>query len=144
MEYTTNYHLPQWVETDRIMMGDFNDAMASLESGITTAQAAADSAQQEAEEKGFVIGSYTGNGPDQYDSGQLIELGFQPQFVIITRGWLSSSGPGSTFFAIRHSRIDNQNWVFELTANGFIVKNYSSGILELNRNGMVYDYIAFR
>ena len=34
MEYTTNYHLPQWVETDRIMMGDFNDAMASIDEGM--------------------------------------------------------------------------------------------------------------
>ena len=145
MEYTTNYHLPQWVETDRIMMEDFNDAMASLESGITTAQAAADSAQQEAEEKGFVIGSYTGNGPDQYDStGQLINLGFQPRFVIITRGWLSNGGPGETFLAIGQPRADNQDRVFELAANGFIVKNYSGGILELNQNGTVYDYIAFQ
>ena len=24
MNYTTNYHLPQWVETDRIQMEDFN------------------------------------------------------------------------------------------------------------------------
>ena len=29
MNYTTNYHLPQWVETDRILMDDFNDMTAS-------------------------------------------------------------------------------------------------------------------
>ena len=34
MEYTKNYHLPQWVETDRIMMEDFNAAMASIENGL--------------------------------------------------------------------------------------------------------------
>ena len=28
MNYTTNYHLPQWVETDRIQMEHFNQAMA--------------------------------------------------------------------------------------------------------------------
>ena len=28
MNYTANYQLPQWVETDRIMMEDFNEAMA--------------------------------------------------------------------------------------------------------------------
>ena len=49
MEYTTNYHLPQWVESDRIMMGDFNEAMSNLEGGITTAQEAADAAQSAAD-----------------------------------------------------------------------------------------------
>ena len=36
MNYTTNYHLPQWVETDRIMMEDFNDAMSDIDQGIKT------------------------------------------------------------------------------------------------------------
>ena len=31
MNYTTNYHLPQWVESDRILMEDFNDAMANID-----------------------------------------------------------------------------------------------------------------
>ena len=35
MDYTTNYHLPQWVESDRIMMEDFNEAMAAIEKGLT-------------------------------------------------------------------------------------------------------------
>ena len=34
MEYTTNYHLPQWVETDRIQMKDFNQMCADIESGL--------------------------------------------------------------------------------------------------------------
>ena len=35
MNYTTNYHLPQWVETDRIQMEDFNSAMLSIEDGLS-------------------------------------------------------------------------------------------------------------
>ena len=31
MNYTENYHLPQWVETDRVQMEDFNEAMAKLD-----------------------------------------------------------------------------------------------------------------
>ena len=31
MKYTTNYHLPQWVESDRILMEDFNQAMETLD-----------------------------------------------------------------------------------------------------------------
>lgn len=34
MEYTNYYRLPQWAESDRIMMTDFNAAMAALESGL--------------------------------------------------------------------------------------------------------------
>lgn len=35
MDYTTNYHLPQWVETDRVQMEDFNAAMAGIEDGLS-------------------------------------------------------------------------------------------------------------
>lgn len=34
MNYTENYHLPQWEETDRIMRTDFNEAMANIDGGI--------------------------------------------------------------------------------------------------------------
>ena len=34
MNYTTNYHLPQWVESDRIMMEDFNEAMEAIDTGL--------------------------------------------------------------------------------------------------------------
>ncbi|MBD5153238.1 MAG: hypothetical protein HDT16_12510 [Oscillibacter sp.] len=35
MNYTENYHLPQWIKSDRIMMDDFNAAMSSIETGLT-------------------------------------------------------------------------------------------------------------
>ena len=35
MNYTTNYHLPQWDETDRIMRIDFNQMCADMEAGMT-------------------------------------------------------------------------------------------------------------
>lgn len=35
MNYTTNYHLPQWVESDRIMMEDFNEAMEAIDEGLS-------------------------------------------------------------------------------------------------------------
>ena len=31
MNYTQNYQLPQWVETDRILMEDFNDAFSAID-----------------------------------------------------------------------------------------------------------------
>ena len=42
MNYTENYHLPQWEETDRIMRTDFNQMCADMEAGLEkNAQAAA-------------------------------------------------------------------------------------------------------
>ena len=35
MNYTANYQLPQWVESDRLMMDDFNAAMSQIEQGLT-------------------------------------------------------------------------------------------------------------
>lgn len=42
MNYTEKYHLPQWEETDRVMMTDFNRMCAGMEDGLNAnAQAAA-------------------------------------------------------------------------------------------------------
>ena len=35
MNYTENYQLPQWVETDRVLMEDFNDAMEKVDQGVS-------------------------------------------------------------------------------------------------------------
>ncbi len=82
MNYTKNYHLPQWDETDRIMRTDFNQMCAGLEDGLTTAQAAANAAQQTADAAAvlpYVIGTYTGTGADLS-----IDVGFRPRFLIIS------------------------------------------------------------
>ena len=34
MEYTNNYHLPQWVDYDRVMMEDFNEAMEKIDEAL--------------------------------------------------------------------------------------------------------------
>ena len=51
MEYTKNYHFPQWAENDRIMMQDFNQMCADMEKGLLQTreqggQAASDLEQQ--------------------------------------------------------------------------------------------------
>ena len=35
MDYTTNYQLPVWAETDRILMEDFNDLTETLEEALS-------------------------------------------------------------------------------------------------------------
>ena len=107
-------------------------------------QETAEAAQSAAEQMPYVIGSYTGNAPDSGDDpGQLINLGFQPGFTMITRGWTNSTP--SNFLAIGQMRNSVQDTVFELTGNGFIVRNPDAGgPLKLNTANTVYDYIAFR
>ena len=34
MEYTENYHLPQWEPTDRVLREDFNDAMSDIDDAL--------------------------------------------------------------------------------------------------------------
>ena len=46
MNYTTNYHLPQWVETDRIQMEHFNQAMADIDEGIAEERSARQARQE--------------------------------------------------------------------------------------------------
>lgn len=41
MDYTKNYHLPQWVMSDRIMMEDFNQMCADIDAGISGVRAEA-------------------------------------------------------------------------------------------------------
>ena len=35
MNYTQNYQLPQWVESDRVLMDDFNDMTGKLETALS-------------------------------------------------------------------------------------------------------------
>ena len=37
MDYTQNHRLPQWEKSDRVMMDDFNQAMANIETGFNSA-----------------------------------------------------------------------------------------------------------
>ena len=138
MNYTTNYHLPQWVETDRIQMEHFNQAMADIDTGVAAAQTAADN-------KGYIIGSYIGNG-----STQAINLGFRPNFLFIgasqPSGTSSSDGASLQFCAILDGGGDRLSGRALLTDTGFTVSVVSSSHIFplLNQNGYAYRYLAFR
>ncbi len=62
MKYTENYHLPQWAESDRIMMDGFHAAMENIEGGPSTAQATANSTAEEAANPPYAARPYTGGG----------------------------------------------------------------------------------
>lgn len=139
MNYTENYHLPQWVKTDRIMMDDFNAAMASLEDGLTTAQATAD----EAVRLPYAAGSYVGNGVSLWD-GQDINLGFRPSFVIVS-GQKEVHGyyTGTERYFVATAGTVFSTYI-TLTDTGFHLSYSSNDSPNLNEADHVYDYIAFR
>ena len=146
MNYTTNYHLPQWVETDRIMMEDFNGAMSDIDQGIKTAQSTADTAESKADavadaytpdNKPYVIGTYTGTG-----SYLEIDLGFKPSALII----LGEGNSPSVDTLWRYSCIvfpSHAITTVGITNTGFGVGDTSS-YPKLGENYRKYTYIAFR
>ena len=166
MNYTTNYHLPQWVESDRILMEDFNGAMSDIDGGIkeakdaaSVAQTAAESAQSTAntaeskadaaqstannaycpDNKPYVIGTYTGNG---YGT-QTITIGFPPSIAIISgEVYTTEEVPGMQYTVI--ATASSPNMVYSTTDTGFTVHMSGSYKPLLNTNGRKYRYIAFR
>ena len=144
MNYTTNYHLPQWVESDRIMMEDFNQMCEDIDGGIAAAKAAADSVQDAytPANKPYVVGTYTGDGTR---TNRTITLGFQPSFLIIssmTRGNNYETTTLLRFGIMGPSNISAE--IARLESTGFTVFNSGYAEPKLNEEGRVYGYIAFR
>ena len=154
MNYTTNYHLPQWVEEDRIMMGDFNEAMAGIDGGIAAAKTAADTAKTTADaaqatadaayspnNMPYAIGTYIGN-----NSTKTIELGFRPRFLIISGDEGSTSMVGHYQEYGEHVGFMSTDFIYDtvtLTDTGFKVVSNSSSYPRLNEH-KTYIYIAFQ
>ena len=159
MNYTTNYHLPQWVETDRIMMEDFNRAFSDIDEGIKTAQDTADTAESKADaaqttansvadaytpdNQPYVTGTYTGTGSDV-----TITLGFRPKFVVVSGmeagDQSNSTGDWDRYYALCDGNVLASRVAF--TNTGFVAKESAVGALypTLTSHGRVYCYIAFR
>lgn len=147
MEYTANYHLPQWVASDRIMMEDFNEAMNGIDEGIREAQGTANTAQTTANaayspnNKPYVVGSYMGN-----NGTKTIELGFCPSFLIISGDGGSTSLVGHYQEYGDHVGLMSADLIYDtvtLTATGFKVVDNSDSYPCLNEH-RTYIYIAFR
>lgn len=103
MNYTANYKLPQWVESDRILMTDFNDAMEKLDAGLhskasseTVSALAEDVSEQLTSlatglgSKGkncrIAWGSYTGTGTVGSSGPNRLTFPFQPKLVWVVYG----------------------------------------------------------
>ena len=168
MDYTTNYHLPQWVESDRIMMEDFNEAMAAIDGGIKAAQntadggaaaaenaqATADRAEGKADAARTVADTITSkaytpeNKPFVIGSytgngeTQTINLGFRPTALIVGYGGIITSNYN---VFLTNGTVQPYEGELTLTDSGFTVTAASDGrTIQLNASGYVYDYIALR
>ena len=157
MNYTTNYHLPQWVKSDRIMMDDFNQMNGSIEAGMTetaaeaaaaaaTANAAQALAQQTAgsayspANKPYVVGVYTGTGEVQE-----VILGFTPSVVMAFRMYDSNSEEGTlSQFCVSGRNVSPGK--MRIIENGFRlgVEDYKYKFPAVNGKGFTYQYIAFK
>lgn len=123
MNHTTNLHLPQWEETDRIQMDDFNDAMERLDTAVAAAPRIA-------------TGTYAGNGAET----QTINLGFTPKIVIIWQeGFRQYSDYIYGGIATADYPCGTANAI-TIVSNGFCVKE-GSGI-HTNENTGKYIYLA--
>ena len=168
MNYTENYHLPQWVKEDRVMMEDFNPMCADLEAGLnrnaqTAASAAAAASNNAAaaqstantalaranaayspSQQPYAVGTYKGNG-----DSLTVTLGFQPKFVIISAQSVSG-GYDTPYFPTRFAMagLGANIGGLSLLSNGFTVSyttiNNSACPPGINNNGVTYAYIAFR
>lgn len=136
MEYTKNYHLPQWVKSDRIMMEDFNQMCADMEAGLVSNREAARQEAEEAAKLPYVIGGYSGGIEDK-----TITLGFRPSFLIITTSSESGYGFKGGLFGM-----DATTSRMKFTDTGFIAKTHATtnAYPMVNCSGYYFVYIAFR
>ena len=127
-----------WEPTDQVLRTEFNQNWTTIDTAVNAAQETAEAAQSAAEQRPYVIGSYTGNG-----GTQSITLGFQPSFVIITAQPANSRD--TAFIAI--SGGSEAASTLSFTETGFTVMvtptSYETYPLT-NQNGTFYHYLALR
>ena len=140
MATNTSEHLGLhlWEPTDQVLRTEFNQNWTKIDTAVNAARETAEAAQSAAEQRPYVIGSYTGNG-----GTQSITLGFQPSFVIITAQPANSRD--TAFIAI--SGGSEAASTLSFTETGFTVMvtptSYETYPLT-NQNGTFYHYLALR
>ena len=123
-----------WEPTDQVLRTEFNQNWQKIDTAVA-----------EAQEKPYVIGSYTGNG-----GTQSIDLGFKPRFLHITGTICNYYSYRSTYQHEVATGGAQASEVVQLTDTGFTVvwtmgPNGNDELYPMiNRNGDIYSYIAFR
>ena len=148
MTKTEHYQLPQWVESDRILMEDFNEAMGNIDKGMdgirtesTQGLAALTSAMgTKGQTCRIETGTYVGTGAYGDGSRTSVTTTIKPQVLFVSR----ANGDSSTIlFRPSYSSI---------TSNGTAAVVYwedrkvswsaISSTNQMNVGGVTYYYIA--
>ena len=137
MNYTQNVQLPQWVETDRIMMADFNEAMAKVDQGMGAIPR-------------MVSGSYVGTGAYGSESPNHLEFGFAPKVVILVANKTSALKCGTVLVAGQSSSSGIGTSYSSNSSLGLILTWGENGLSwytgnaerQLNEEGTTYFYFA--
>ena len=137
LNYTENYQLNQWEQTDRVLMDDFNSDNQKIEAALGTMKEVIPQ---------IVTGSYSGNG----SSSRSISLGFRPKavFLCAQNGYVGFS-TGSFFsyggLVLDGKLLQNNGYtIAEITNSGFkVFYNEDRGTCT-NKSGETYHYIAFQ
>ena len=146
MNYTTNYQLPTWVETDRIQMDDFNDMTEKLDAALVEVQNSVDGQTVAIAAKGncqLYAGSYVGTGTYGTSSPNSFTFPKIPLAVLI-----SDSYAGYVLWATNGMRQSyaqsSQGTVVNLTWEGNTVKwvNNNTNVGQLNYQGRTYYVYA--
>ena len=151
MDYTANYQLPQWVDSDRILRTDFNSAYQKLVAALDGIQAEVDSNAQSTaaalSEKGncqLYTATYTGTGTTGYENPNTLTFPAQPFVVLV-----ASVGNEDSFLLVvrgtSESYADGKRLKF--TWSGNTLKWYSNvggaqPSQQLNTSGVTYQVVA--
>ena len=161
MDYTANYQLPQWEDSDRILRTDFNSAYQKLDAALDGIQAEVDSndAANTAAHAAFgncqlYATSYVGTGG--YGSGSPSSLAFpqQPLLVLVTGGtetfWGVTAAKKAMMLQRGHlflpGQVDLKSCPATWSADGKAVSWYcvnSDAAGQMNAAGVTYSVVAF-
>ena len=89
MNYTQNYHLPQWVETDRILRTDFNDMTSAIDAALDGLREDVDGNTASLARRGncaVYLTSYTGTGTYGEDHPNVLTFPAAPVMVMVMTG----------------------------------------------------------
>ena len=156
MEYTKNYHLPQWVEEDRIQMEDFNRMCADIESGLTAVNSEAVESRAElgaelaelAAQIGsggntcrIVHGTYVGTGTAGTNGKSTLTFNFKPMMVAVFDPTLSTdvaimwTNASSVLYKSKYCTV---SW----SGNSVTWHSDTNAYQQLNSSGVTYHYVA--
>ena len=133
MNYTTNYHLPQWVETDRIQMEHFNQAFSDIDEGLSEGFSP--------NNKPYVTGTFNMTVPNT-SGAVVLTLNFQPSHILLSSAdvMLIRQGAGGSVHAVTGDSERSYFMAFSLQGNQL---KYGSSGSSLSGT-MTLGYVAYR